>query len=112
MNIEVKPTPAAASMLGEAPMIARVGVVGAGQMLDGTRNSDSNVKLRGDDFSGLADLVVVRHESGIHRGTGSPDRSTKLISNRFQKLKVLAGLHAAAAGNHHAGGGQFGAFAL
>jgi 3-hydroxybutyryl-CoA dehydrogenase len=34
MNIEVKPTPAGA-LLAEAPMIARVGVVGAGQMGNG-----------------------------------------------------------------------------
>jgi 3-hydroxybutyryl-CoA dehydrogenase len=35
MNIEVKPTPATASMLGEAPLLARVGVIGAGQMGNG-----------------------------------------------------------------------------
>ncbi|HEY1935895.1 MAG TPA: 3-hydroxybutyryl-CoA dehydrogenase [Acetobacteraceae bacterium] len=35
MNVEVKPSPAAASMLVEPPHIARVGVIGAGQMGNG-----------------------------------------------------------------------------
>ena len=35
MNIEVKPAPAPASMLVEPPAIARVGVIGAGQMGNG-----------------------------------------------------------------------------
>jgi 3-hydroxybutyryl-CoA dehydrogenase len=35
MNVEVKPSPAAASMLVEPPEIARVGVIGAGQMGNG-----------------------------------------------------------------------------
>jgi len=35
MNVEVKPAPASASMLVEPPLIARVGVVGAGQMGNG-----------------------------------------------------------------------------
>ena len=35
MNVEVKPAPASASMLIEPPMLARVGVVGAGQMGNG-----------------------------------------------------------------------------
>ena len=35
MNVEVKPTPASASMLVETPALARVGVIGAGQMGNG-----------------------------------------------------------------------------
>ncbi len=35
MNVEVKPAPASASMLIEAPLLARVGVIGAGQMGNG-----------------------------------------------------------------------------
>jgi 3-hydroxybutyryl-CoA dehydrogenase len=35
MNVEVKPAPVAASILGELPQIARVGVIGAGQMGNG-----------------------------------------------------------------------------
>ncbi len=35
MNIEVKPTPSTASMMGEPPLLARVGVIGAGQMGNG-----------------------------------------------------------------------------
>ena len=35
MNVEVKPAPAAASMLVEPPLLARVGVIGAGQMGNG-----------------------------------------------------------------------------
>src|SRR3984957_7818056 len=35
MNIEAKPPPATASLLAEAPLLARVGVIGAGQMGNG-----------------------------------------------------------------------------
>jgi 3-hydroxybutyryl-CoA dehydrogenase len=35
MNIEVKPAPASAGMLGDVPMLSRVGVIGAGQMGNG-----------------------------------------------------------------------------
>src|SRR5215472_16040710 len=35
MNIEVKPTPAGGTLLAEPPEIARVGVIGAGQMGNG-----------------------------------------------------------------------------
>ena len=35
MNVEVKPAPASASMLGEPPVLAQVGVIGAGQMGNG-----------------------------------------------------------------------------
>ncbi len=35
MNVEVKPTPAGGTLLAEPPDIARVGVIGAGQMGNG-----------------------------------------------------------------------------
>jgi 3-hydroxybutyryl-CoA dehydrogenase len=35
MNVEVKPAPASASILGEPPVLAQVGVIGAGQMGNG-----------------------------------------------------------------------------
>src|SRR6516165_6746632 len=35
MNVEVKPTPAGGTLLAEPPEIARVGVIGAGQMGNG-----------------------------------------------------------------------------
>ena len=35
MNVEVKPSPAGGTMLAEPPEIARVGVIGAGQMGNG-----------------------------------------------------------------------------
>ena len=35
MNVEVKPSPAGSALLAEPPAIARVGVIGAGQMGNG-----------------------------------------------------------------------------
>jgi len=35
MNVEVKPTPASASMLADPPVLSKVGVIGAGQMGNG-----------------------------------------------------------------------------
>src|SRR5690606_32589487 len=49
-----------------------LGVLHAREMLDGTGNADSDVKLGGDHLAGLADLIVVGHEAGIDgcaRGT-------------------------------------------
>jgi len=43
-------------------------VLHAGQVLNGPGDADGDVKLRRDDLAGLADLVVVRRETGIDGG--------------------------------------------
>ena len=60
-------------------------VLHAGEMLDGARNPDSDVELRRDDLAGLADLEVVGHEAGIHRGARGADRGAELVGHRFDK---------------------------
>ena len=69
-------------------------------------------KFRRDDLSGLTDLELIGHEAGIHSGPRRADGGSEFISNRFDKLEVFTVLHAAAAGNHHPRGGQFGPLAL
>jgi hypothetical protein len=76
-------------------------------VLDRTGDTDGDVQLRRDDLAGLADLHVVGHETRIDRGARRADGGAQLVGNALEELEVIAVLHAAAAGDHHRGGGQF-----
>src|SRR5688572_5014533 len=54
-------------------------VLHAGQMLDGTRDADGDVKLRCHDLAGLANLEVVRHKTGVHRGARGAHGRAELV---------------------------------
>src|SRR5450830_360290 len=84
-----------------------LGVLHTGQMLDRAGDTDGDVQLWRDDLAGLADLHVVRYETGVDRGTGSTHRSTELVGQGVQVLEVVTVLHATAAGNDDLGSGQF-----
>jgi hypothetical protein len=56
-----------------------------GQVLYGTRNADRDVELRRDDLARLADLVVVRHVTGIHRRTRGAQGGAELVGQRFEQ---------------------------
>src|SRR5215472_18587591 len=43
-------------------------ILHAGEMLDGARDPDRDVKLRRNDLAGLPDLVIVGDKPGIDRG--------------------------------------------
>lgn len=53
-------------------------VLHARQVLDGTGDAHRDVQLRGDDLAGLADLHVVRHETGVDRGAEAPTAAPSL----------------------------------
>ena len=78
-------------------------------MLDGTGDADGDVEIGGDDFSGLADLVVVGNVACIDGGARCSDGGVEFFRYRFQHFKVLAILHAAPTGDDDLGGGEFGA---
>jgi hypothetical protein len=84
-----------------------LGVLHAGQVLDGAGNTDSDIQLRGHDLAGLTDLHVVRHETGVNGGAGSTDGGAQLVGQAVEDLEVVAIAHAAAAGNDDLGGRQF-----
>src|SRR5262245_20401899 len=89
-----------------------LGILHAGEMLDGARDTDGDVELRRHHLAGLADLVVVRHVAGIDRGSARASRRAEAIGKRLdQGLEVLARLHAAATGNDDACGSELGPFA-
>ena len=48
-----------------------LGVLHAGHVLDGARDTDGDVQLGGDDLAGLADLDVVRADLGLAGGARS-----------------------------------------
>ena len=82
-------------------------VLHAGQMLDRAGNADRDIQVGRHDLAGLADLVVVRHEARIHRRARGADGGAQLVGDRVEQLEILAVLHAAPAGDHHARRGQF-----
>eukprot|EP00128_Syssomonas_multiformis_P011250 Colp12_sorted_trinity150504_noHs@3303 len=87
-------------------------VLHTSQVLNGTRDTDSNVKLRGNDLASLADLKIVGNEAGINGGTGSTDGSLKLVSKIVEKLEVVTALKTTTTRDHNAGSGEIGSLAL
>jgi hypothetical protein len=88
------------------------GVLDAGQVLDRAGDADRDVQLRRDDLAGLADLHVVGHVAGIHRGARGADGGAELVGQLVDDLEVLGRADAAAAGDHARGALQVGAVAL
>src|SRR4051812_46979854 len=87
MNVDVKPTPAGGTLLAEPPAIARVGVVGAGQMGNGIAHVCA---LAGVDVT----LLDVK-PSALERAMGTITRNMERQVNRSlisedEKLEALA----------------------
>lgn len=60
------------------------------QVLNGTRNTDGNVEIGGDDLTGLTDLEGVVSKARVNGSSRSTDGSTDGISKRKDELvKVL-----------------------
>ena len=64
-----------------------LGVFHAREMLDGPGNSASDVEIRGDDLSGLADLPIVRRITGIDRRAAAPTAAPSLSATRQDHLQ-------------------------
>ena len=90
MNIEVKPLPAGGTLLAEPPPIARVGIVGAGQMGNGIAHVCA---LAGLDVT-MLDVKPVALERALGTITRNMDRQVNrsLISEE-DKLEALARIH-------------------
>ena len=72
-------------------------VLHASQVLNRARNTQRDVQLRGDDFTGLADLEFVRCDAGIDQGTRASNRAAQDIRQSADKqLKVLAAFNGSA----------------
>src|SRR6516162_3400025 len=81
-------------------------ILHAREMLNSAGNSDRNVKIRGYDFAGLADLPIVRRVAGIDRGTRGADCGAELIRDWLDIFgEVFAVLHRPAAGDDDLGRG-------
>ena len=74
-----------------------------GEVLDRARDADRDIQFRRDDLPGLPDLIVVRHKPGIDRGARRADRRPELVGDLFQQREIVAGLHAAPAGDDDRG---------
>src|SRR5690606_20982358 len=64
-----------------------------------TGDADRDVQLRRDDFAGLTDLHVVRHEAGVNGRARSANGSAQLVGQRVQVLEVVTIAHTTTAGN-------------
>jgi 3-hydroxybutyryl-CoA dehydrogenase len=87
MNVEVKPAPSAGAMLTEPPEIARVGVIGAGQMGNGIAHVCA---LAGLDVT-MLDVKPAALDAAVATITHNLDRQVnrKLIAEE-DKLEALA----------------------
>src|SRR5918999_3834896 len=79
-------------------------------MLDGSRDPDGEINVRGDYLARLTDLIVVGNVARVHRGTRRSDRGSQFVGQALKDLKVLAALHATTTGNNDPRGGQLGPF--
>ncbi len=64
-----------------------LGVLHAGQMLDGAGDADGDVELGRHHLAGLADLLVVRRVAGIDRGARGADGGAELVGDRLDALR-------------------------
>ena len=60
----------------------RLGVLHAGEVLDGARDADGDVDFGGDDLAGLADLIVVGDIARIDRRAAGADLGATALVNR------------------------------
>src|SRR5437763_1726052 len=60
-----------------------LGILHAGEMLDGARDADRDIEFRRHHLAGLADLPVVGRIAGIDRCARGPNRGAELVGNRF-----------------------------
>src|ERR1051326_201603 len=85
----------------------RLGVLHAGQMLDGSGNADRDVQRGRHHLAGLSDLQIVRHESGVDGGAARAHRRTERLAEWLENDgEVLAVLQSASARDHDRGLGQ------
>ena len=91
MNVEVKPAPAGSALLAEPPAIARVGVIGAGQMGNGIAHVCA--------LAGLPVMHARREGGGAEEGDGD-DRPQH--GPPGQPQPDLDGRTGRGAGAHHA----------
>ena len=55
-------------------------------MLNGTGNTNGNIKLWSNDLTGLAHLKLVGHEPSVNCGAAGANGSTELIGNCFKQI--------------------------
>ncbi|HUN39424.1 MAG TPA: 3-hydroxybutyryl-CoA dehydrogenase [Acetobacteraceae bacterium] len=90
MNIDVKPAPASTTMLVEPPVIARVGVIGAGQMGNGIAHVCA--------LAGLDVRMLDAKQDALDRGLATISRNMDRQVNRTlisaeDKIEALARIH-------------------
>ncbi len=90
MNIEVKPAPAGGTLLAEPPEIARVGIIGAGQMGNGIAHVCA--------LAGLDVTMLDVKPAALERALGTITRNMERQVNRSliseeDKLEAMARIH-------------------
>src|ERR1051326_1175479 len=78
-----------------------LGVLHAGEVLDGAGDADRDVELGRHHLAGLPNLPIVGSIAGVDRGARGADRGAELVGDRLDVFrKNLAGLHGAPARGH------------
>ena len=89
-----------------------LGVLHTGQVLDCPRDADRQVKLRGNDLAGLADLEIIGHKTRVHGRPACSQRRAELVGKGFEHAAiVVAAAQATAPRNDDLRRTQLGAFA-
>ena len=70
-------------------------VLHARQMLDGTGNANSDIKLRRNDFTRLTNLIIVWNLASINSSARCANSGAKLVSNCVDDREVFTRPHAA-----------------
>ena len=86
----------------------RSGILDSGHVLDGTRNPDCDIKIRGDDPSGLAHLHLVRYVTRVDRRPRRADTGAEFVGQRVDQVEVVFAAQSAPAGHHASRGLQVG----
>jgi 3-hydroxybutyryl-CoA dehydrogenase len=90
MNVDVKPSPSPSDMVAEPPEIARVGVIGAGQMGNGIAHVCA--------LAGLDVSLLDGRQDALDRGMATISRNmdrqiNRTLISREDKLEALARIH-------------------
>ena len=87
-------------------------VLHTGEMLNGARDTNSDVEFGCDDLAGLPDLHVVGDHAGVHRGPAGSHGRPQLVGEVVQHPEVVPGLHPTPAADDDLGAAQVGPVGL
>ena len=71
-------------------------------MLNCSTNTNGNIQFRRNNFTSLANLVIIWNVACIHSSTRCTNGGTKFVRKLFQHLEIFATLQTSSASNYSA----------